>query len=145
MGDQDDLPFDQQKKVQQRRLHKESQPVDKLDRVIEEIRRLMLRSAQEVVSKEKLDRKEPARETGEMQEQQRNERGAERQLQEKVWDPGGFQQSWEAHEQELMIFIAMEYDAGASLHLITCANRLTCVVHIRGRERCRPLIFPSRI
>jgi hypothetical protein len=31
-------------------------------------------------------------------------RGAEGQLQEKVWDPGGFQQSWEAHEQELMNF-----------------------------------------
>jgi hypothetical protein len=31
-----------------------------LEEVIEEIRELMLRSAEEVVSKEKLDRKEPA-------------------------------------------------------------------------------------
>jgi hypothetical protein len=39
-----------------------------------------------------------------MQKQQQEKRGAEGQLQEKVWDPGGFQQSWEAHEQELMNF-----------------------------------------
>jgi hypothetical protein len=50
--------------VQQRRLHKENQPIKQLDRVIEEIRRLMLRSAQEVVSKRKLNRGEPARATG---------------------------------------------------------------------------------
>jgi hypothetical protein len=47
-----------------------------LDRVIEEIRRLMLRSAQEVVSKEKLNREE------DLQEQQgrsnNNRRGARR-------------------------------------------------------------------
>jgi hypothetical protein len=33
-------------------------------------------------------------------------------------DPRGFQkQSREAHEKELMIFPAVEYDAGESLHL----------------------------
>jgi hypothetical protein len=54
-----------------------------------------------------------------MQQQQWRSRGAERQLQEKVWDPGGFQPRWKAHEQELMIFSTVEYDAGASLHLST--------------------------
>ena len=35
-----------------------------------------------------------------------------------IWDPGGFPQlRWEAHEQELMNFVAEEYDAGASLHV----------------------------
>jgi hypothetical protein len=28
----------------------------------------------------------------------------------------------ESHEQKLMIFVAMEYDAGASLHLSTCQS-----------------------
>jgi hypothetical protein len=55
MGDHDDLPFGQQKKVKQRRLHKENQPVEQLDMVIEEIRRLMARSAEEAVNKEKLN------------------------------------------------------------------------------------------
>jgi hypothetical protein len=33
------------------------------------------------------------------------DRGAEKQLQRVVWDPGGFQQpGWRAHEQELMNF-----------------------------------------
>jgi hypothetical protein len=53
MGDQDDLPFEEE--VQQRRLHKKSQPLEQLDRVIEEIRRLMLR-LEEAVSKGKLNR-----------------------------------------------------------------------------------------
>jgi hypothetical protein len=44
MGDQDDLPTDKEE-LQPRRMHKKSQPlVDQLDRVIEEIRRMMLRS-----------------------------------------------------------------------------------------------------
>jgi hypothetical protein len=77
--------------------------MEQLDEVVEEIRKLMLGSVEEAVSKEKLDRKEPAR-AEKMQEQQQRSRGAERQLQEKVWDPGGFQPSWKAHEQELMIF-----------------------------------------
>jgi hypothetical protein len=59
--------------------------------VIEEIRELMLRSTQEVVSKEKLNRREPARVAGKQQQQQQS-RGAGGQLQGRVWDPGGFQQ-----------------------------------------------------
>jgi hypothetical protein len=42
--DRVDLPTDEEE-VQPRRLHKESQPLEQLDEVIEEIRRLMLRSA----------------------------------------------------------------------------------------------------
>jgi hypothetical protein len=39
-------------------LHKKSQPLEQLDRVIEEIRKLMLRSA-EAVNKEELSRGDP--------------------------------------------------------------------------------------
>jgi hypothetical protein len=60
MGDQDDLPIEQHEELQPSRLHKENQSMKQLEEVIEEIRRLMLRSAEEVVSKEKLDRGEPA-------------------------------------------------------------------------------------
>jgi hypothetical protein len=58
--------------------------------VIEEIRDLMLRSTQETVSKEKLNRGEPTRVAG--KQQQQHNRGAGGQLQREVWDPGGFQQ-----------------------------------------------------
>jgi hypothetical protein len=104
MGDHDDLPTDKEE-VQPRRLHKESQPLEQLDMIIEEIRRLMIRSA-EAVSKGKLSRGEPAIAAGQqMQQQQQQSSGADGQLQRTVWDPGGFQQRcWEAHEQELMNF-----------------------------------------
>jgi hypothetical protein len=49
--------------------------------------------------------------------QQQQEDGADGKLQRLIWDPGGFPTATgEAHEQELMIFAAVEYDAGASLH-----------------------------
>jgi hypothetical protein len=101
MGDQNDLPMEQHEDLQSRRLHKLKQPMKQLEEAIEEIRELMLRSAEEVVIKGKLDRKEPTRAAGEMRQQRS---GEERQLQEKVWDPRVFQQSWEDHEQKLMNF-----------------------------------------
>jgi len=58
MGDQDDLPTDKEE-LQLRRLHKENQPLEQLDRVIEEIKKLMLRSAK-VVNKGRLNRRDPA-------------------------------------------------------------------------------------
>jgi hypothetical protein len=61
------------KEVQQRRLHKENQPLEQLEEVIEEIRRLMLRSAQEEVSKEKLSRRKPAIAAGKKQQQQQKQ------------------------------------------------------------------------
>jgi hypothetical protein len=105
MGDQDDLPFDlceelealgegeitqrrliQQVKLeideeeemqQQRRLQERSHPMDKLDEEIEEIRRLMLKSAKETVNnKWRLTRRYCS---GIMN-------GA---LQHKIWKPGG--------------------------------------------------------
>jgi hypothetical protein len=82
--------------VQERRLP-ESQPLEQLDREIEEIRRLMLRSAHETSSKKKLSRRKPTIAAGKKQQQQQS-RGADGQLQRIIWDPGGFQQSWEAHE-----------------------------------------------
>jgi hypothetical protein len=55
MGDHCDLP-DYKKKLQSRRLHEQSQPLEQLDEVINMIRELMVRSA-ETSSKEKVSRK----------------------------------------------------------------------------------------
>jgi hypothetical protein len=125
--------------VQQRRLHKENQPIEQLDRVIEEIRELMLRSAQEAVNKGKLNRGEPAITTGKKKKKKKNNnnnKGARGQLQGEVWDPGGFQQQniWRAHEKELMIFPAVEYDAGASLHLSNAPTFQHINAHSREGE-----------
>jgi hypothetical protein len=65
MGDHDDIPTDEE--VQPRRLHEESQPLEQLDEVIEEIRRLMIQSV-EVVSNKKLSRREAARAAGQQQQ-----------------------------------------------------------------------------
>jgi hypothetical protein len=59
MGDQDDLPTDKEE-LQPRRLHKKSQPLEQLDRVIEEIRKLMLRSAARSSQQRELNKREPA-------------------------------------------------------------------------------------
>jgi hypothetical protein len=75
-----------------------------LDKEIVEIERLMLKSAQGVVSRKELSRKGCARAAGRKEQQQQKE-GAHGQLQRTIWDPGGFQQPcWEAPEQELMNF-----------------------------------------
>jgi hypothetical protein len=90
MGDRVDLPT-YEKEVQQRRLHKKSQPLEKLDIVIEEIRKLMLRST-EAVSKEEMNRGELAIAAGKKKKKQQHSwRGARGQLQKRIWDPGGFQ------------------------------------------------------
>jgi hypothetical protein len=80
MRDQVDLPIDKygEEEVQQRRLHKKSQPLEQLDRVIEEIIKMMLRSAEETVSKEKLSRRDPTIVAGKQQQQQQQSRGAGR-------------------------------------------------------------------
>jgi hypothetical protein len=112
-GDHDDLPTGMTK-LQKRRLHTGNQPWEQLDEVIEEIRRLMIRST-EAVNNEKLSRRGPTRAVGQQQQQQQG-KGADRQLQRIVWDPGGFQKRCRgAHDQEIMIFPAEEYDARASL------------------------------
>jgi hypothetical protein len=56
MGYQDDTPIDKHEELQSSRLHKENQLMKQLEEAVEEIRRLMLRSVEEVVSKEKLDK-----------------------------------------------------------------------------------------
>jgi hypothetical protein len=107
-------------------MHKKSQPLDQLDRVIEEIRRLMLSSA-EAFNKGNLNRGEPTTVVGKKKQQQQHSwRGAGGELQGKVWDPIGFQH-WRrgAHEQELMIFPVVEYDVGASLHVNKYPNKPT--------------------
>jgi hypothetical protein len=58
MGDHDDLP-NCRKFLQLGRLQKQDQPLEQLDAVIEEIRRLMLRSA-ETASEEQLSRRKEA-------------------------------------------------------------------------------------
>jgi hypothetical protein len=58
MGDQVDLPIDKEEEVQQRGLHKKSQPLEQLDRVIDKIRKLMLKSS-EVVNERELNKIEP--------------------------------------------------------------------------------------
>jgi hypothetical protein len=90
MGDLVDLPICREK-VQWSKMQKESQSWEKLDEIIEEIIRLMIRSI-EVVSKENLDRGEPAIVAGQHKKQQQRSHGANGQLQGTVWDPGGFQQ-----------------------------------------------------
>jgi hypothetical protein len=92
MGDHDDLPICR-KKMQLRRLHGQNQPLQQLDEMIEDIRRLMLRST-ETASKEKLSRREEQQQqaTKQQKQQQQQRSGADEQLPRIVWDPGGFQQ-----------------------------------------------------
>jgi hypothetical protein len=99
--------------------------------VIEDIRRLMLRSAN-TTSNEKLCRKEGVAAAAAQKQPQGN--GADEQLQRMIWDLGGFPQLiWKAHEKELMNFAAEEFDAGASLHIIQPAMSSAC---IQDEERC---------
>jgi hypothetical protein len=81
-GDLVDPPTDKKKELQSRRLHKKSHPLEKLDMMIEEIRKMMLRSAQEAVSIGNLSRGEPGRAVGKKQQQQR--RGARGQLLKRI-------------------------------------------------------------
>jgi hypothetical protein len=64
MGDHDDLPTDKEE-LQPRRLHKKNQPLEQLDRVIEEIGKLMLSSVQESVNEGKMKKREPTTIAGE--------------------------------------------------------------------------------
>jgi hypothetical protein len=86
MGDRDDLS-NGQNLLQLRRLQTLNQPQEQLDREIEDIRRLMLKSA-ETTSEEKLGREKAAA----AQRKQQQQNGAHEKLQRLVWDPGGFQQ-----------------------------------------------------
>jgi hypothetical protein len=54
--------------VQQRILHEERQPLEQLKDVVEEIRRLLLKSSLESVSEERLDRKYHGRAAGKKQQ-----------------------------------------------------------------------------
>jgi hypothetical protein len=133
MGDHDDQSHDQNF-LQLWRLQQKNQPLEKLDEAIKEIMELMLKSAG-TTSKEQLGRRKAA--AAAQRKQQQN--GADAKLQRLVWDPGGFQQATgEAHEQELMIFAAVEYDAGASLHASQSAT--SARTHAGLKER-RSLIL----
>jgi hypothetical protein len=87
VGDHDDLSIGQNL-LQLRRLQRQSQPQEQLDREIEDIRRLMLRSVQ-ITSEEKLGR-EKAAVAAAQRKQQQQQNGADEKLQRLVWDPGGF-------------------------------------------------------
>jgi hypothetical protein len=94
MGDQVDMDIDkhEEKEVQQRRLHKKSQPLEKLVEVIEEIKKLMLRLAEAII-KEDLNRRDPYIVAGKKQkrkkkqQQQHSWRGAGGKLQKRISDP----------------------------------------------------------
>jgi hypothetical protein len=75
MGDLVDLPICREE-VQWRRLHTKGQPWEQLNEVIEEIKRLMIISA-EAVNKGKLNTGEPTIATGQQQQQQQQSRGAD--------------------------------------------------------------------
>jgi hypothetical protein len=110
--------------------------------MIEDIRRLMLRST-ETASKERLSRRETTTTTKQRKQQQQQSSGAGEQLQRTVWDPGGFQQlGWRAHEQELMNFAVEEYDAGASLHASHAPASQPTSAHTFNEEKRRQ---PSHI
>ena len=87
MGDHDDLP-NSQNLLQLRRLQELDQPQEQLDQEMEDIRRLMLRSAQ-TTREEKLGREKAA---AAQRKQQQQQRGAHEKLQRLVWDLSGFQQ-----------------------------------------------------
>jgi hypothetical protein len=73
---------------------------------------LILAAAQEAVIREVSNIRKSAGAAGRKRQQGK---GADEQIQEKVWDPGGpQQQSRRSHEKEIMIFLAVEYDARAS-------------------------------
>jgi hypothetical protein len=100
-----------EREMQQSGMKEKNQPLDQLEEVIEDIKRLMLEATQEAVSREGWNKREP---TGAARQKKKQGKGPDEQLQEKVWDPGGSQQHGRgSHEQELMIFPAVEYDAGA--------------------------------
>jgi hypothetical protein len=69
MGDQINLLMDLcEGNIQQKMLHEEgSQPFEKLEEVIKEIRMFMVKSSQEATSEEKLRRRNHAIETGKPQ------------------------------------------------------------------------------
>jgi hypothetical protein len=148
MRDQVGLSIDKygEEEVQQKRLHKKSQPQEQLEEVIEEIKKLMLRSAEETVSKEKLNRRDPAIAAGKQQQQQQQSIGASRQFQRKIWDPGGFQHSWSAHEQELMNFSQQWSMMQENLSTSTDASTKQHVnTHLEIRRGTDPLISKIRI
>jgi len=67
LGDQCDFPKDKGY-MQQYSLQQKNQPMEQLDEVVEEIRKLMLDSTEELVSMRKMGNKKPTRAVGMMQE-----------------------------------------------------------------------------
>jgi hypothetical protein len=62
---------------------------------------------------------------------------------ELVWDPGGFQQSWEAHEQELMNFsqqwsMMQEHRSNPAMHQLDNTSK-----HIQWRREAQPSHFQN--
>jgi hypothetical protein len=109
--------------LQLRRLHEQNQPLEQLDEVIKEIMELMLKSA-DTASRGEAEQKRK------QQQQQCRSSSSSRKMEqmESSKDLFGIQEDFqqlrgEAHEQELMIFAAEEYDAGASLHISQPASQ----------------------
>jgi hypothetical protein len=87
--------------------------------------------------------RKPSREAGKNQQQQHHIKGAGGQLQRRVWDPEGFQKrSRGSHEQEIMIFPTMEYDAEESLHLRNMPKFQHINAHLRRGEAQTLSFYP---
>jgi hypothetical protein len=80
------------KKCNKRRLHKENQPLEQLDRVIEEIREMMVRSTKRILSTKEVEIEEILQSSREEEATTTTKKEQDGQLQGEVWDPGGFQQ-----------------------------------------------------
>jgi hypothetical protein len=58
-GDHNDLPIDKEE-VKHNRLHEGRQPIEHLNMVIKEIRKMIVRSIEDIISMRKLNRGEPS-------------------------------------------------------------------------------------
>jgi hypothetical protein len=144
MGDQDDLPFDVYEEEECSREDCKEEPAN---RAAGRGHRGGKRDDVEVSTRNfqqgEAEQKEACKSSREATTTTTKRRGAGGQLQRRVWDPGGFQQqSRGAHEKELMIFPAVEYDAGASLHLSSAPTFHLINAHSRRGEAPTLSFFP---
>jgi len=93
-----------EEELQHRRLQRWIHPVDRLDRVIEDVRRLMLEASEkEERSREMMIKGESA-----VSGQQKQSRGVDGQLHNEIWDPRGSQpQQQGSHKDELVNFFSV--------------------------------------
>jgi hypothetical protein len=103
MGDRVDLPTDDKEELQQRRLHKKSQPLEQLDRVIEEIKEVDVEVSRSSQQRE-LNRREPAIAAGKKRRRKRrsNNNIAGEEQEDNSRREFGIQEDFNTGEEELM-------------------------------------------